>query len=720
MCTGRDWNVPTGPPDRWTRRNRLLAGLGLTGLALVGNMQPVSLFFGVDYLFGSVAVLLAAVWFGPWIGLAVGSIGALYTVILWGHAWAVVIFAAEAFAVGWWTRSGRDLIVADGMFWMVLGLPFVFLAYGLGMAMTWEQTVLIALKQPVNGLFNALAANFILLALRAKKSVAVRPLAFNLLFGGIFTTGLLLLAFQAHALRDAQEAAISAHLRSVERLQTRFSESDETATERWLGAEHPSWFGRGERRARGGGLTVHLPPDASLAEMTRWRQAVYALGTNAAGQSDLPILRSARPLVDRVTQYQMKAHAVLLALALLGTWYASAMARRLSGPFERLDESVDAARAGWEREEQPHTSFPVSDLEEARRLGVAFERLTERLREGWTEAEASRQSLLEAQQIAKVGSWRLAVDTGAIEWSPQVYRMFGRQPDAVSPTFDLFVEHVHPDDRAAVQQAVEASIAEAVPGHLYYRILGAEGCIRYVEARWETDTTDDGQVDSLAGTILNITELEQARRRAEKEAKVNEALVSELHHRVKNNLQIIVSMVSMTTAETDDERSVRQLREVGRRIRAVAQVHEMLYQSDSRVTIDLSSYLRNVVGYLMQAVGREEATSVDLQLASVQVDTDTAVCCGLIVNELVMNAFKHGVAEGADGLTVQVNLEELDEGLRLSIRDNGPGFGPDFELASSGRLGLTLVRALVGQLGGEWQVINDDGACITVRAPLDG
>ncbi|MCH9013658.1 MAG: PAS domain S-box protein [Proteobacteria bacterium] len=138
--------------------------LALAGLGLAGNYLSVPMFFGVDFLFGSIAVLVAVRLSGAVWGLPVAALAAGYTFVLWGHPYAVIIFTAEAFVVGFFTcRFKREnLVLVDAGFWLLLGLPmvWVFYSYSLGMDPTAVQ--LIMLKQGINGIFNALIANILL------------------------------------------------------------------------------------------------------------------------------------------------------------------------------------------------------------------------------------------------------------------------------------------------------------------------------------------------------------------------------------------------------------------------------------------------------------------------------------------------------------------------------------------------------------------------------
>lgn len=148
------------PPNSW---RSLLVLVLLTLTALGGNYFSVSLFFGVDLLFGSIFVLLVIAFYSVWWGGLVALLASSYTLQLWGHPYAIIIFTLEALCVGWfWQRYRRNLVVIDSLYWLFLGMPLVWLFYGVLMGMETIPATLILLKQPVNGVFNALIATQIL------------------------------------------------------------------------------------------------------------------------------------------------------------------------------------------------------------------------------------------------------------------------------------------------------------------------------------------------------------------------------------------------------------------------------------------------------------------------------------------------------------------------------------------------------------------------------
>jgi two-component sensor histidine kinase len=194
-----------------------------------------------------------------------------------------------------------------------------------------------------------------------------------------------------------------------------------------------------------------------------------------------------------------------------------------------------------------------------------------------------------------------------------------------------------------------------------------------------------------------------------------ELLLREVHHRVKNNLQIISSLLSLQASQSRDPRIVAMLRESQGRVRAIATIHEKLQQSGSVARVDLAEYIRGVASQLFSSYGGAGRILLLMDIEPLELALDTAIPCGLIVNELVSNALKHAFEDGRHG-EIRIEMGRMEDGrLRLLVADNGIGL-PEPGLVREGSLGLELVKALAEQLGGTLEVTRDaPGATFTIR-----
>jgi len=205
-----------------------------------------------------------------------------------------------------------------------------------------------------------------------------------------------------------------------------------------------------------------------------------------------------------------------------------------------------------------------------------------------------------------------------------------------------------------------------------------------------------------------------------------EILLKEIHHRVKNNLQIISSLLTMQSRTVTDPAQQAAFSESVQRVRSIAMIHELLYGMDSLVDVDLGTYTQKLAAALRLTLA--PLARIDVIVDSVQVPVELALPLGLILNELLTNAFKYGLPPASESPIpepskqtrdpdVMVELTCRDDELRIVVADRGPGLSQN-EIAQAETLGLTLVRALVRQLRGELKVSSDNGARFELTCSL--
>jgi PAS domain S-box-containing protein len=201
----------------------------------------------------------------------------------------------------------------------------------------------------------------------------------------------------------------------------------------------------------------------------------------------------------------------------------------------------------------------------------------------------------------------------------------------------------------------------------------------------------------------DITERKQAQQRLEASLQEKTVLLQEIHHRVKNNMQVISSLLDMQAMQSPDPEVRQALQDSKNRIRAMAFVHDRLYQSPDLARVDLGNYLEGLARYLF-AVSTPQATEVDLhvEIEDLSLGLDEAIPCGLIINELVSNALKYAFPpDETDGGEIRIEVRPRQDGqLVLTVGDNGVGLPPEVDPWTSPSLGLRLVGMLTQQLGG--------------------
>jgi len=198
-----------------------------------------------------------------------------------------------------------------------------------------------------------------------------------------------------------------------------------------------------------------------------------------------------------------------------------------------------------------------------------------------------------------------------------------------------------------------------------------------------------------------------------------ELLLKEVHHRVKNNLQIISSLLNLQAQQTEDADVVRRLIESQGRIRAMALIHEQLYQSEDLARIDFAKYVDRLAHQLGSSLGTPaQGVAVRVEIDEIPVPLDLAIPCGMIVNELVTNAIEHAFPDGRGG-EVRVDFARRDQRYELEVADTGIGM-PAGAAERTGSLGLKVVDALVRQLQGKLEIESAEGTIVRVHFEREG
>jgi len=229
----------------------------------------------------------------------------------------------------------------------------------------------------------------------------------------------------------------------------------------------------------------------------------------------------------------------------------------------------------------------------------------------------------------------------------------------------------------------------------------------------------DGYGNILGGvaTARDITERRQAENLTKESLKEKELFLKEIHHRVKNNMQVISSLIKLQSSYIKDQKYIEIFKESQNRIKAMALIHEKLYKSKDLVNIDFSDYVKNLANSLIRSyMSGSNPIGLKAEIADIDIGVDSAMPCGLIINELVSNALKHAFPEGEDG-EIKIIMRSINGSeIELIISDNGVGFPEDIDFRKTDSLGLQLVSTLAeGQLHGTVDLKRDKGTEFKIK-----
>jgi PAS domain S-box-containing protein len=221
--------------------------------------------------------------------------------------------------------------------------------------------------------------------------------------------------------------------------------------------------------------------------------------------------------------------------------------------------------------------------------------------------------------------------------------------------------------------------------------------------------------------LVDITERKQVEEQLHKSLAEKEVMLREIHHRVKNNLQVISSLINLQAASLTDEKMRDEFNQVRDRVRSMALIHEKLYQTSNLARLNFADYAASLLGSLWRSHGKlAEKVRLNLEVAPVLLSIEKAVPCGLILNELAGNALKHAFPSGCDGeVTVSMERHPSADTACLRVRDNGVGLPAGMDWRQPSSLGLRLVRILAVQLHGTVDTRIGPGAEFQITFPLN-
>jgi PAS domain S-box-containing protein len=410
----------------------------------------------------------------------------------------------------------------------------------------------------------------------------------------------------------------------------------------------------------------------------------------------------------------------------------------------RLEIAPTAAQLASQRSWQAWTVL-AAGLLFVGLLGIVLLIITGRTFRLYEGAERFRALVEASAQIV----WTTNASGEVVEDSPS-WRAFTGQTVEQSRGWGR-ADAIHPDDRIALRERWQDAVAAPRVQEGEYRIRHASGEWRWTAARavplidaqgtlrgWVMSNTDITERRRAADQVRLVEAerekffIELAQLNAELEQRVQartselsaslrerEVLLQEVHHRVKNNLQVISSLINMQMRKLETDTDRNALEECQTRVQAIALIHEQLYQSRDYANVPFSEYTKTLVNNVFRAMGISPGSvKLDLAIDNVAVPVDKAIPCGLLLNELITNSLKHAFKDGRSG-ELRVELARNDDRIRLAVKDNGIGLPAGLDVRGGKSLGLRLVNTLVRQLRGTLDIADRGGACFELSFAVE-
>lgn len=360
--------------------------------------------------------------------------------------------------------------------------------------------------------------------------------------------------------------------------------------------------------------------------------------------------------------------------------------------------------------------LPGPDGAGKRVMGISVD-ITDR-RRAEQALRASEERLREAQRLSQVGSWDLDLVRNQLLWSDEIYRIFEIDPDRFGASYEAFLATVHPDDRALVDETYTASVRHRTPYEVTHRLQMPDGRIKFVHELGRTEYGPDGTPLRSIGTVQDITERKRAQDQIEASLREKETLLREVHHRVKNNLQIISSLLHFQSKKIHDPVDLAAFQEGQARLKTMILVHEKLYQSADLARINFGDYVRSLAGSVVRNYSTpRKRFRLSVEASDLRLPIETALPCGMILNELLTNSCKYAYPDAADGL-ITVSLSVRGGQATLTVRDRGIGLPAEVDPSHPTTFGLQLVVNLSAQVGGTSTFVGSPGTTAAVTFPL--
>jgi PAS domain S-box-containing protein len=298
--------------------------------------------------------------------------------------------------------------------------------------------------------------------------------------------------------------------------------------------------------------------------------------------------------------------------------------------------------------------------------------------------------------------------------SPSIERVSGYKPSEIEGKKLYEIEALSSDFWEEAVEDIQRILKGERIDSATYEFISKDGRTIVAEVSG-SPLIRDGKVVAILSVARDITERQQAEEKIRASLKEKEVLLKEIHHRVKNNLQIISSLLNLQSGYSKDRGTMGMFTDSQNRIRSMALVHEQLYQSEDLAKIDFTKYMENLVSQLFRSYGVNTAL-IKYQLTSenIVLNLENAIPCGLIINELVSNSLKHAFPESRGGV-INVDIRQNDDSkYALIVSDDGVGMPDKLDIRNTKTLGLQVVNTLVEQLEGAIELTDGKGTTFKI------
>jgi PAS domain S-box-containing protein len=341
---------------------------------------------------------------------------------------------------------------------------------------------------------------------------------------------------------------------------------------------------------------------------------------------------------------------------------------------------------------------------------ISFIDITKR-KKAEKKAEKKEQELLAVQKLSKISNFNVNLKTNKVKWTPEFYKIIERDPKTFENTVSAFHKLVHPDDLKCFKEKVGNKQLNNFK--FEHRLLMPDGRTKDVISHGSLKYSEEGHPSSFIGYVQDITEIKDYERKLTAALNEKELLLREVHHRVKNNLQIITSLINLGSRyEKGNPDEI--LKDTKSKIRSMALIHEKLYQSPTLTHVNIKEYIKSFIIDIFRLYNvKNDQITLKTGLEDIELNIETSIPLGLIINEIITNIIKYAFPQNQKG-TIEIHLYSQIDQIILKISDNGIGIPEKINIKKPETLGLVIIKSLTNQIDGTIQINTNPGTTYTI------
>jgi PAS domain S-box-containing protein len=339
------------------------------------------------------------------------------------------------------------------------------------------------------------------------------------------------------------------------------------------------------------------------------------------------------------------------------------------------------------------------------------------------EAEIALEKTLKQLNLSirtgKLGIWESSLVDGDLIWNDQMFEIFGLDKSKFDYKLATINKMLHPEDaKYASQEMSKIALGEAVKD-VRFRIIRPDGKVKHIYASGTPIFNDKGEVEKLLGVNIDVTHIAEYQIQLQAALDGKEALFKELHHRIKNNLQMVTSLLHIKSTMTEDIYLKSFVNETTAKILSISAIHEQLLQMQGVKELDIKDYLESLCKNLVSTYSYGNLQfELETQVDSATLDIDRVLSIGMIVNEIMSNTIKYAYPETGSG-KIYVFLKNKDNESELTVSDDGIGIPAEKTANMNDSYGMQLINIFTQQIDGTLEIKNTNGTKFCIKFPTN-